>query len=233
MADINQKKKKNELFYASEAAKCLKEDWNIFEKYDEENYPDFVVEHENICFGLEVTQYFRDFGEFRKGSAVKAHEVKNNTRLIDLASEYYEISDIPLMVRFYGIFFTDESIPNKLAELAKIINQGDRAEYIFKNGLKAYVQRLSDEFTHYNRWQLLNDRGGWVHRIPKENIQIIVQNKSKKLDKYKTYVENVSLLIYLDPIFNSGQCVYEGDDIDTCGFKNVYFMKRPDFIRVF
>nr|OED51363.1 hypothetical protein BEI47_19955 [Aliivibrio fischeri] len=179
MINRNQQKKQKELFYATEAARFLKQDWIIIEKEDEENYPDLVIEQRDTTFGLEVTQYFRDYGLHRKGSVSKTKESRNLSKLLNLASDYYMISNIPVMIYFNGSLFKDNFVPKKLADLANALNPKEQVEYVFQSGLKVYIQRLTEGFGEYKKWQLVNDRGGVVRRISKKNFKKSFNLKQK------------------------------------------------------
>jgi hypothetical protein len=217
--------------YAIGASKELNENWHITIPPDEKNWPDLVVEYNGNEFGLEVREVFLD--EKRKGSQNKADEIRNERDLRALVEYYYSKISLPIKADFSGDIAKKETIGDSIIENVKGLTEFERININPYPGCKVSILKLPLELVLYDRWEYLSDLVGWVRKIDKKNIELIIEEKAKKLPKYLKNLSGVSLLLVSNRIKNSGKIDLEENIIvRSFGFKKIYFYSSPFTIKV-
>ena len=98
-----------------------------------------------------------------------------------------------------------------------------------RRGLKAFVTRLPDSYTHCAEWYSLDDRVGSVGSVSLQ-IDSAIAGKSKKLSDYKenSGLDDIRLLIVADHLRASGMLeLRDYLEFDSQGFQVVYFLNHP------
>jgi hypothetical protein len=132
--------KKQERFFAEEAARSLGKTWNL--GGDREN-PDFVVTEGAQQFGLEVCDVFMGL-QNRAGAAMKAKESATQRRMNALRREYEAIADIPLTVKFVGDTCADNMATVVAALVAEDLPSKPIAHHVVvdsSSGLRVHVTK--------------------------------------------------------------------------------------------
>ncbi len=94
-----------------------------------------------------------------------------------------------------------------------------------------YIRRLPLNGGEYKRWQYVTDKVGWIRRIFAAQLESRIQEKAKKLKKYKKNISDVRLLLVSNKIFNSGKTkLEEKKGVKLFGFDEVYYLSYPDQI---
>ena len=85
-------------------------------------------------------------------------------------------------------------------------------------------------------WFSVNDRAGSVDPNPVDRITKAIEDKAKKLPRYKecTGLDDIRLLVVANRIMNSGKLsLEECPELDFRGFQVVYFLSYPAPVTVF
>jgi len=222
-----QGQKQLEMHWASTASNLLGETWNVQPAPDEENWPDLCVDISEGRFGLEVSEIYKD--KKRKGSVLRASESHRSDRLKDIAQRYYDQSTIPLRVDAGIPMASDDHILELLLSNAPQLNEWEDIE-IREDAAALYIMRLPASFDRYSIWRCISDSVGWVKELDHKAIQQFIDEKSEDLNKYKTNIDDVRLLLTSNKIQNSGKQAFPNDltSISTSGFDVVYLMLYPE-----
>jgi len=225
--------KEGERFFTEEAAKALGRDWCLG---PDRERPDFIITEGKKQFGLEFTYLFTG-PQDEHGSHRKRAESDTQKAVNALRAEFEKQDDTPLIVKFVGDMCREnvEEVIPALIELnisAKPFCHQD----CFKVDkgpakLSVYVTRA----IHAN-WFYVNDRVGWVDRKPVDRITDAIEDKAKKLPRYRenTGLDDIRLLIVADRRMNSGKLTLEKSPaLDLRGFQVVYFYSYPECVSIF
>ena len=227
-----ERQKQYEILYAESFVKNMGYDWTVEVPPNEDDWPDLLIKTSNDIFGLEVRDIYVD--ENLRGSTEKRDESFRQKLLSDLAVKYYAKKKYPIRLEIRGPL--DKDSVDKVLDylLSTDLQEGRRITHdIIIKGKKTglLLERMPDSFVNYSRWVYMDDNIGWVQRIKDEdieNIENIVKEKGANISKYKKNVKNVSLLIVSNRIKNSGKLHLEKSrNINTYGFKNVFFYMHP------
>lgn len=224
-----ERQKQYEILYAESFVKDMGYDWTVEVPPNEDDWPDLLIKTSNDIFGLEVRDIYVD--ENRRGSIEKRDESFRQKLLSDLAVKYYAKKKYPILLKIRGLLDKD-SVDKVLDYLLSTDLQVWRriTHDIIIKGKKTrlFLERMPGSFVNYSRWVYMDDNIGWVQRIKDEDIENIVKEKSANISKYQKNVKNVSLLIVSNRIKNSGKLHLEKSrNINTYGFKNVFFYMHP------
>lgn len=225
--------KEGERFFVEKAAELLGKEWRLGS--DREN-PDFIVAEGAEQFGLEVGDIFTG-PQDEIGSHMKKAESDTQKSLSALRREYEAKNGIPLIVQFVGDM-CDENVTAVLPALDEknlsatpfgdpIVIELD----IGKAKLRVHVTRALQA-----DWFCVNDRAGWVDRNPVGRITKAIEDKAKKLPRYKKYtgLDDIRLLVVANRIMNSGKLSLEKfPALDLRGFQVVYFLSYPESVTAF
>lgn len=235
------KQKEREKLYAAKVATLLGEVWDISEPEDEINWPDLIVKHLDKRFGVEISEIYLDDSQ-TNGSPMKEDEAYIQNYISDISKEYYQSDNIPINVQLAGlnrkrgrnkkdIKEEQEIIINALVSSSKTLKELEKTRVEIFRGCVAYIQRLPESFGKYTRWIYTSDNVGWVYTPSASYFEEKIKKKAKKLSKYKRNLEEVSLILVANRIYNSGRMSIENDiQLKENGFKNVYFLSYPDFV---
>ena len=221
--------KKRERFLVNRAAELLGRNWVLG---PDREHPDFIVTEEAQQFGLEVREIFTG-PQVRAGSKMKRKEAETQKVVDALRCQYEAIADIPLHIRLLG----DTSVENLAAVVPALVAKelstrpvGYQEVIELGNGLCVYVTRAL-----HADWYSVNDRVGWVDRYPMKPVTDAIEQKSKKLPRYREAAgPDIRLLLVADRICNSGKLMLdEGAALDVQGFQVVYFFSYPESVTVF
>ena len=225
--------KEGERFFAEEAAKFLGKEWCFGPDREK---PDFIVTEGEKQFGLEVTYLFAG-PQDEHGSHRKMAERNTQKAVNALQAEYEKKDDTPLAVKFVGDMCReniDEVVPTLLQLNFSAKPFGDQDRFEVDKGpakLSVYVTRAIRA-----NWFCVNDRVGWVDRKPVERITDAIEDKAKKLPRYRecTGLDDIRLLIVADRRMNSGKLsLEECPALDLRGFHVVYFFAYPECVSIF
>ncbi len=222
-------KKQKEIMYAAKVSDILNKNWSIKGSDNERAFPDLIVTDSDGTFGLEVTEVYSDIE--KKGSAKKKHEGFNKHKMRAISRDYYKNCPIPLMVKISGNIDNREKIVSVLTNLAKKLEHFESREVKIENNTKLYIQRLTDDFKSYQRWVHIDDHIGFARHLKAKYLLEIIKGKADKLPKYKTNINDISLLLVIDPLYNSGKTLYDGLQLDSCGFKDIYLLRYPECVQ--
>jgi hypothetical protein len=224
--------KKEELNFAKKAGELLGERWNIDESPNENDWPDLVISDVNQKFGLEVRNLYKD--EIKSGSSLREIESIRASNLVRLSEAYYKISNIPISLNILGDINRKgvSEVANILKEKAESLSEQNELDFkIDQFEIKFYITRLPMSFGQYNRWQNVGDYVGWVSELLFQKIQSAISIKESKLDKYRSNIEDVRLLLVVNRMKNSGRVKLPGNISDiTSSFNVVYLMLYPEKI---
>ena len=224
-----ERQKQYEILYAESLVKDMGYGWTVEVPPNEDDWPDLLIKTSNDIFGLEVRNIYVD--ENRRGSIEKRDESFRQKLLSDLAVKYYAKKKDPILLNIRGPI--DKDSVDKVLDylLSTDLQEWRRITHdIIVKGKRTrlFLERLPGSFVNYSRWVYMDDNIGWVQRIKDEDIENIVKEKSANISKYKKNVKNVSLLIVSNRIKNSGKLHLEKSrNINTYGFKNVFFYMHP------
>ena len=223
--------KEGERFYVEEAAKLLGKEWRLGP--DRES-PDFIVTEGAEQFGLEVGDIFTG-PQDEHGSHMKKAESDTQKAVNVLRHEYEAKESTPLIVKFVGDM-CDENVAAVLPALdamnlsAKPFGHRDIIEADEgKAKLRVHVTRALQA-----NWFCV--RAGWVDRNPIDRITKAIEDKAKKLPRYKKCagLDDIRLLVVANRIMNSGKLSLEKcPALDLQGFQIVYFFSYPESVTVF
>ena len=91
-----------------------------------------------------------------------------------------------------------------------------------------HVTILPSEVGKYTRWEQVNDRVGWVKKIGVSDLSPIVAKKEQNLDKYRSHINDVRLMLVADPTFSSGMVSWiEDSGVLNSKFDEVYLFVCP------
>ena len=227
--------KARERQFATEAAIHLGVNWVIGPDREE---PDFLVQENELNFGLEVTQIFMGLiGQ--AGSNLKRAESARQKLIRRYQASYDGQSASRLTVKILGNL-TEANLEILTEALLLVdfdarptayqVRMDLRSAHDASIGVIAYVTKgfRSD-------WFSMDDRVEWVDQSPLAIISRSVQEKSGKLPKYRSSVGNdVRLLLVADHFYNSGKVMKISDQpIDLFGFSIAYFYAYPEGVAVF
>ena len=226
--------KDDERFFAQEAAKELGKAWRLG---PDREIPDFIVTEDGNQFGLEVVEIFSG-SQDENGSERKGNESKTQKTVKCLREKYESRDKTLLIVRLIGNMCSqnlDAVVPTLLAMnlSEEPFDYQDRFEVDEGPGkLIVYVTRS----IQHARWYCVNDRCGWVDRIPLDRISDVIKKKGKRLPEYQkcSGLDDIRLLVVANRIMNSGKLRFdENPNLELQGFKIVYFYSYPESIHVF
>ncbi len=225
--------KEGERFVVEKAAELLGKEWRLGP--DREN-PDFIVTEGAEQFGLEVGEIFTG-PQDEIGSHMKKAESDTQKAVNALRREYEAKDGTPLIVKFVGDM-CDENVAAVLPALdamnlsAKPFgHQGIIEADVGKAKLRVHVTRALQA-----NWFCVNYRVGWEDRNPVDRITKAIEDKAKKLPRYKkcTGLDDIRLLVVANRIMNSGKLsLQEHPALDLRGFQVVYFLSYPESVTVF
>jgi len=202
--------------------------------FEDSERPDFLARTKDGVLGVEVTQLFKDDGEY--GSALKEGEERNSRFLITLARAYYSDGGEPILVTaLLPNTPPDDKIPYFVRRLKRHrprkVMERARFEAYLKPGPKTvmYVTSLPADFVEYKRWQCTTDSTGWVRRISREMLVSKMAEKARSLSQYRKSADRIVLLIVVDRTKNSGMLELEGDatPLPNHGFDEVHLLIDP------
>lgn len=224
--------KKEELSFAKKAGELLGETWSINQSPNEEDWPDLIVSGVNGKFGLEIRNLFKD--EDRVGSELRELESIRSSNLKKLYEAYYEISNIPISLKVLGDIDKKEvsAIAKFLKEKAELLSDQNRLDFeVDEFEAKFYISRIPLSFGKYKRWQSVSDNVGWVSKLEIPLIKNAITVKESKIDKYRSNINDVRLLLVINRVKNSGRAEIPDNilNIDT-SFNEVYLMMYPERI---
>jgi hypothetical protein len=200
-----------------------------FQLVTEREAPDFVLSDARGQFGLEVVQVFRD--RRQSGSPSKAGESGRDKCLRRLAGRYYSRSGLPLLVQAIiadGFKFELHALSDRLIE-ERNDEPWQSSEFSLGPDTKFYLTPLPPEAGRYSRWVCVNNSVDWQGWLSVDDIALTVQEKSRKLAKYRTVIDRVSLLLVVDVTQNSGMLRWPHDALSpkARGFDAVYLYLHP------
>lgn len=219
--------KVQERIYAETAAQLLGVNWS----FGEITEPlDFEVQAADERFGLEVRQVFVDT-EATFGSPSRRAEGENQSRIRDIASQYYSQGGRPLSVQFLGPLMDAEIQPLVECMLHKAPLSPFQTNTISVGRVKAFLTAVPDILGNYQRWVYVDDRVGWVREITNEDLQHAVDRKKDKLGLYLAKYPIIDLLLVADRTVNSGRMSSAGSlSVQNPGFRAIYFLSYPESV---
>lgn len=218
-----------EVHWVHEAARMLGEVWDVSPAANETEWPDVVVAEGEATFGVEVRELFKD--EFAAGSQMRADEVRRRQRLRSLAEAYYATERVPIRLQVSGGFPPNDHILALLRKHVPALEEwGECTEKLGSAAIR--FMRLPEKLPRYNRWEYTPDSIGWIRTLSLQRLQQVIDDKARKLDKYKTHLSDVRLLIVANRVHNSGKQMFPQDlsALGTQGFSLVYMMSYPQMI---
>lgn len=215
---------------------------------DPETEPDFIITLNNERVGIELTELFRDRmvdknsemespGDGRKKiSPSKKAEAIDRKKLADLSRSYYELCSTPITVDFISpLPCSREENKRTIEELIDIANKSkenqgkERRE--LGDAIVAYVRRLPKGLPARcaRRWTYVKNHIGWTKKITHEMLDDVIRPKLGKLEKYKSGIEKVLLLIHADKTCCSGILSFakNGPAVSANGFEAIYLYLHP------
>lgn len=224
--------KEREMNYAIQLAEIMGKSWKIEFPPNESEWPDLLINDGTEQFGLEIREITKD-PETKKGSKRKANESRNLKKIQALAEGYYEISSVPLKVGILGEFDDGARIKDALVKFANVSVDWANERIDLGHDLKIYVTRLPKEAGIYSRWGNVGDRSGWVRKVDSEFIRPFVSEKESRINKYKTHVKDVRLLLVADRTYSSGMLEFqEGSLKIEAAFNEIYVLEYPDKVHL-
>jgi hypothetical protein len=224
--------KKQERFFAEEAARFLGKSWNFG---NDREHPDFVVTESGKQFGLEVTKIFMG-PQSHSGSTLKAKESTTQRIVTALQREYEAIANVPLIVKFVGDMQADNLATVVSALLAQDLPSKQTGyHFVHDTSIVHHTRpRLRVHVTKGLRpnWYSVDDRVGFVDRNPHGIIATAIGKKANELMRYRNAAgDDIRLLLVADQISNSGKLLLKkGSQFDFHGFKAVYFFPYPEAV---
>lgn len=235
-----------EMEFAKETGELLSESWKIMPSPNEDNWPDLIVTTESGKFGLEVRELYRDEPneessakeceqrQSNKGSSAKRCEQKNLKIIRDLANAYYKVDRPPIKASFLGDISCQDELLNEMISAAQPLSELEQAKIEPYEGCVVYIQRLPDhpKWRGYKRWDYVSDKVGWVRTNDEELIKMIdeaIREKALRLERYRTNISDVRLLLVSNRLFNSGRDRLEDISCEACGFNAIYYLSYPEF----
>lgn len=218
--------KKEEEYWARQAALKLDEPWDLFSR----ERPDFRVTSTADEFGLEVTECHIG-PESGKGSSWRAAE-GNNTKVLEAARRKYErATGISLNLKYLGPVNQTamDELVNALQKVAfdRPEDLAKSTEIGFASG-KAWAHRATNP-----HWIVVRDGVGWVSRN-EEYLQREIDKKARKLPIYREAYSDIRLLVVANRIHNSGKLILEERFRPNLrGFNAVYFFSYPERVTPF
>ena len=213
--------------YALKLSELLKESWDVKNAPNEINWPDLIINFNGNEFGLEVREIYTD--ETRKGSIKKAKESSHIKLVKKICSAYYDVSNIPISVKFLGDIDQISEIIKFITDWVESLKEFEQIRIEPYFGSVVYVTRLPISCGEYNRWVYVSDKVGWVSELNQQLIQSKIVEKSAKLTKYSKNISDVRLLLVCNSLFNSGRHkIPDVNNIQAHGFKAVYVLSYPD-----
>lgn len=220
--------KEREKAYASQLAKALESNWDIEFPPDEQEWPDLLVRENGHQFGLEIREITKD-KETKKGSKRRASESRNNTIVQGLADRYYQQESVPLKVGILGNIDNDIEILETLKRFAHYSSEWGNLRIETENHSIIYATHLPKQAGIYKRWEYVNDKVGWVKEINSEFLLPFIDEKGKKIPKYKMHLNDIRLLLVADPTYSSGQVSFIDSKIDAeSNFSEIYLLVYPN-----
>lgn len=222
--------KSQERQYVEKAAELLEQIWQIDENWwaERKESPDFLVEIGHDLVGLEVVKIFKDNNDF-VGSEQKRSESINAKRLMKLEQQYEEKTGTKLYLRVGGKLsndFYEQILPMLYSKNYENRDFGYRDSFELECGNSVQITVGAN-----NGWISISDRVGWVGKINEAEVLTVIQEKAKKLEKYRKNctLENIRLLIVSDRILNSGKMAFKDSyEIDLMGFEKIYLLSYPE-----
>ncbi len=178
----------------------------------------------------------------------RAQEEENKRILHELASDYYAKSKTPIGVnismnngsgKLSALTEKDKSkILLELRKFSKNSSEWQKKRIKYNGNLTIHVTHYPDKCVElpdyksikFRNWKFLNDCIAWNAKISKKKLQHLVSEKEEKLDKYRTYLKDVRLMLVADKRYGSGMIRLEGDNTLTTrsSFNEVYLFIMPD-----
>lgn len=209
--------------------------WRISIPPNEVEWPDLIIEDENGKFGLEVRDYYIDEGE--RGSIKKTRESQNQKIIDAIEKEYSKNNPYSLKVDFVGEI--NDYLFDDIQEFLKSLSLNVWENKVIRipnaeSNLSIYITRIPDNLNSNFTWRCINDHAGFVDQNPVKNINKIIKEKARKIQKYKKNLTIISLLIYIDSKYSSGMLrLNSNDKIEKDEFEKVYILLEPFKILVF
>ncbi len=221
------KQKNKELIFAHQMANALGQAWDIASSPNEREWPDLIVTDGRSKFGLEVREFTKD-RESNEGSKLRKLESNNSLWMRQLVSQYYSHSTRPIKVEILGKLESRDDILPMLFKFSKTAHEWQHQ--CLKLGTKAiiHITKLPDQFSRYDHWKYISDRTGWVRKMCVNDLKPMIASKEKNLEKYRTHLNDVRLMLVADPTFNSGMVSFANEQINLPStFNQVYLFIYP------
>lgn len=217
--------KLHERIYLEKALELLDLDLQVADR----EAPDFELSNGHEIWGIEVRNLFKDEHP-KRGSKSKTEESLNTKQLQKIANRYYENNATPILLKILGVKSIEpysDLILNAIVE--RMPRQPFSNEKICLNkGPTLYVTDLPAEQSKYSRWDIVNDRVGWVKKLTLEDLQKAINIKSEKLTSYILRYSKVDLLLVCDRLNNSGKLSLPiAPKVSNPGFSNIYLLLHP------
>jgi hypothetical protein len=158
----------------------------------------------------------------------KANEHRNSKLIKNLAKCYYEKSDTPIKVDIIGELENSTGILKSLLKFSNESEVFSQQRLELEENLIIYATHLPRGMYKFN-WNFIGSKSGWARKIDSQFIYPFVAEKESKLVKYRTYLNDIRLLLIADRTFSSGMLSFIEPAIDIkTDFNEIYLFLYPE-----
>lgn len=212
------------------------------------DWPDFVVADQAGNIGVEVTQLFRDDGP--TGSPSAKEERRRSKLLRQIARRYYDAGGRPAYV---SAVYLREPESRNVDDAVRLLLRADANEKADHHRIEVpdragpsrrpwallNFTRLAANGGDYCDWVACENSCAFVGRVKPEHLRARIDEKAANLARYRSHLDRVALLIYVERNRASGMIEPPAVPVrlDGVGFDAVYLLMHlrvggPQLLRV-
>ncbi len=218
--------KRHENIYLEKALELLELDLQVTPRES----PDFELSNGHEIWGIEVRNLLPDEHPIRGGSQAKAKESRNAKQMQILAHRYYENEGSPISLKILGTKTIEPYSDLIFMAISKrtISSPRTNQRICLPHGVTLFITDRPHEFPKYSKWEVVDDKVGWVRHLTNVHLQAAIDNKSEKLASYLSQYPKIDLLLICDRLNNSGKWLLpSAPEVSNPGFSNIYLLLFP------